>query len=136
MSFGKEKKNRRKYEKSNILLSLEKIEPACEIEKEHFQGLERNIERRFRYQNRIESDDKFAIIAVKIEKNMYYVKTPYTNDEIRAMNKEEYDKLRRIIYQKFFYFNDNKEKLLNEHQHIKRYYEVFLQHRSACNNSK
>ena len=107
MSASKEKKPRKQSEKVNIPLSIVKVERVRDIEKEHFQ----NIERRFRYLDRIEKND--STVAVKIRKYMYYVKTPYSSDEIRAMNQEEFDKLRRIIYHKFYYYDIRRDELSN-----------------------
>ena len=52
-------------------------------------------------------------MAVKIRKYMYYVKTPYSSDEIRAMSQEEFDKLRRIIYHKFYYYDIRRDEISN-----------------------
>ena len=117
MAYLLNKKIAMSYGNQNLSLRLLKIENITEIEKEEVHG----VEKRFRYSDRCSEFNTVTILPIRIGSLMFYIQTSQTQEEIREMSNVEFDKFRRLIYHKFFYYNIlKKEKIQNRIEKLQK----------------
>ena len=107
MAYLINKKIAMNYGKQNLSLHLLKIENITEIEKEEVHG----VEKRFRYSDRCSEFNTVTILPLRIGSLMFYIQTSQTEEEIREMSNVEFNKFKRLLYHKFFYYLLKKEKI-------------------------